>query len=161
MNYKNVHLNIVIVLTILWLLLSGHFIPLLLGIGLFSVIFTLLIVVRMGIVDQEGTPTHMRFFLTIAYWLWLFKEIVKSSISVCRLILARDMPIQPVVVVLKGTQKTDLSRVILANSITLTPGTVCIDVDDNSTQVHVLAKEYATALTDNKMDKKIAQLEET
>src|SRR3546814_18837551 len=65
----------------------------------------------------------------IRYWGWLLIEIVKASIDVSKLILAPRLALSPRMVRVKATQPTDTGVVIYANSITLTPGTVTVDID--------------------------------
>jgi len=87
------------------------------------------------------------------------KEIFISNIYVCRLILSPAMPISPTVIALRSSQSSDLARVIFANSITLTPGTVTIDVDGDITEVHAITEEAATSLLQGSMDSKVTALE--
>ena len=75
---------------------------------------------------------------SISYLLWLTKEIIKSSISVIKIILRKDVNINPVFEWIDSEQKNDIGTVIYANSITLTPGTVTLDVKNNMLLVHAL-----------------------
>lgn len=75
------------------------------------------------------------------------------------MILNPSMPISPVVIALRSSQSSDLARVIFANSITLTPGTVAIDVDGDITEVHALTDETARSLLEGTMDGKVTALE--
>ena len=122
-------LSLVVVLILLWLLLSGHYTPLLIGLGLFSVFTVVIISTRMDLVDHEGQPFGLNSFQIIIYWLWLIKEIVKANVSVCKIILHPSLPIKPTLVNIKSLQASSLGRVVFANSITLTPGTVSINVE--------------------------------
>ena len=108
-----------------WVLLSGHFTPLLLSFGLASCIVVLLIARRMRIVDREGAPTDLPPGL-LTYLPWLFWEIAKANVDVARLILHPRLPISPRLIEVRAGQEDDVGRVIYANSITLTPGTVTI-----------------------------------
>ncbi len=148
-----------IALAILWLLLSGYFSePVLLAMGLVSVLFVLLITRRMDVIDHEGYPVHLsaRSFL---YWPWLLKEMLISAIDVSRVILARSMPIRPSVVTVRAAQRTDLGRVIFANSITLTPGTVTLSLDGDQLAVHALTAAAASGWEDSEMNRRVALLE--
>ncbi len=143
----------------LWLLLSGHYTLLLISFGLLSVMLVVLIALRMDVVDHEGHPLHLNLKALFTYWVWLLKEIIVSNIYVCRLILNPALPISPTVIALRSSQSTDLARVIFANSITLTPGTVTIDVDGDITEVHALTEELARSLLAGSMDSKVTALE--
>ncbi len=59
----------------------------------------------------------------------------------------------------KASQKTVLGQVIYANSITLTPGTVSLSVDNNEIEVHALSKEFAEGLQSGEMDRRVATLD--
>ncbi len=149
-----------IFLAALWMLLSGYFTPLLLFFGLVSVCLVVYLALRMDVVDHEGHPVHLKIRLTISYWLWLLKEIVISNIDVCRRILSPDMPISPVVIKIKSTQATDLGHVIYANSITLTPGTISMNVDGDMIEVHALTAEGAANLETGEMNRRVRLMED-
>lgn len=142
----------------LWMLLSGYFVPLLLSLGAASVLVVIWIAHRMDVIDHEGHPIHLtgRAFL---YWPWLIFEIVKSNIDVAKVILARKMPIHPSVIEIKATQETELGQVILANSITLTPGTVTLAIDRDIMSVHALTREAAEGLQTGDMDRRVTAME--
>ncbi len=129
-----------VVLFIFWLLLSGHYTPLLLGLGVFSCILVVYIARRMDILDNESISLSLllRF---IAYSPWLLKEIWKSNLNVARIILTPSLPISPTMAGFQALQKTDLGRVIYANSITLTPGTITTDVNGCDLKIHGLTWE--------------------
>ncbi len=145
-------------LSILWVLLSGHYTSLLLLLGLASVIFVVHLASRMDVVDQEGQPIHLRFLSLIMYWCWLLKEIVLSNIDVCRRILDPKLPISPTIIKVPCSQPDDLGRVIYANSITLTPGTVSLEVDASGIEVHALSREAAEALKQGEMDRRVTAM---
>ncbi len=141
-----------------WLLLSGHYSPLLTGLGVVSCGFVAFIAYRMDIVDKEGHPIHLGLH-TFLYMPWLLLEIVKSNLQVARLILSPSLPISPNIITVKASQKTVLGQVIYANSITLTPGTVSLSVDNNEIEVHALSKEFAEGLQSGEMDRRVATLD--
>ena len=151
--------SLAVVMSILWLLLSGYFTKsLLLGLGAVSVILTLVISVRMGVVDREGHPIHLAI-RGILYWPWLIKEIVLANVDVAKAILGRGEAIRPSVFRIKASQKSDLGRAIYANSITLTPGTVTIALDDDGMTIHALTKSSAEGLATGDMDRRVTELE--
>jgi len=160
MNKINKHaISLGLFLAVLWLLLSGHYTLLLISIGLLSVTLVVLIALRMDVVDHEGHPLHLNTKALVIYWCWLLKEIFISNIYVCRLILSPAMPISPTVIALRSSQSSDLARVIFANSITLTPGTVTIDVDGDIIEVHAITEKTAASLLQGLMDRKVTALE--
>jgi multicomponent Na+:H+ antiporter subunit E len=147
-----------LVLIILWLLLSGHTTPLLLGLGLASVLAVVLIAWRMDLIDPEGHPIHL-VWRAIPYWAWLLVEIFKANIDVARAIVRPRMPIRPTVLRLKAGQKSDLGRVIYANSITLTPGTVTLAVEGETIEVHALTPGAAEGLLNGDMNRRAMIME--
>lgn len=74
----------------------------------------------------------------LIYIFWLLKEIAKASIAVTRLIWSRELKLCPVMDWIPTKQTTDIGRVIYANSITLTPGTITVCVESRRLLVHSL-----------------------
>lgn len=148
-------------LAALWLLLSGYFDkPLLLTLGAISVVLVVLISRRMHVLDPEGHPVHLTW-QTLVYWPWLLKEIVKSAIDVSKVVLSPRMPIEPSLFTVRARQNTDLGRVIFANSITLTPGTVTVALDDDVLTVHALTRAAAAGWEESEMNQRVARVEGT
>ena len=140
-----------------WLLLSGFLHPLLLILGVASCALVVLITNRMDIIDSEGHPIHLTWRAP-GYWAWLVWEIVKANIDVARRVLDPALPITPTMVRLRASQKTDLGLVIYANSITLTPGTISVDVEPGEILVHAISREGADALLEGEMDRRVTQM---
>ncbi len=151
-------LSLAVVLYLVWLLLSGFFEPLLLGFGLVSCLGVVFIARRMDVIDREGHPIHLGW-RAVPYWLWLGVEIVKANLDVARRIVDPRLPISPVVIKVKTSQRSELGKVIYANSITLTPGTVSMLVDDDGITVHAIAREAAEELAAGEMDRRVAGME--
>jgi multicomponent Na+:H+ antiporter subunit E len=145
-------------LAAVWLLLSGHYEPLLLTFGAASCAFVCVIAHRFDVVDHESNPVHMSWRLP-GYWLWLLIEIVKANFDVARRVVDPRLPIDPRLFEVAPTQRTDLGRVIFANSITLTPGTISVEVEPDRILVHALTAEGEAALREGIMDAKVTALE--
>lgn len=161
-RYLSIHaLGLIAVLYVLWLVLSGHYTPLLLTIGVVCAVGVCALALRMEVVDHESYPVHLRLWRFVVYWAWLFAEITKSNIDVARRILHPDLPISPTVIRVRASQRAPLGRVVYANSITLTPGTVSMDVrdDDDHIEVHALTREAAAAVEAGEMDRRVRELE--
>ncbi len=141
-----------------WILLSGHSEPLFLGLGLVSCTIAVFIANRMYTIDQESHPIHLSLKLP-AYWLWLAWEVIKSNIAVVKLVWHPAMPISPTVVRVKASQASDLGKIVFANSITLTPGTVSMDVGNDQIEVHAITRTLAEDLQSGVMDRRVAELE--
>lgn len=142
----------------LWLLLSGIYEPLLLTFGGLSVLAVVLIAHRMDVIDREAVPIHLTAGI-LGYWVWLMKEIAKSNYDVARLILDPRLPISPRMIRVPAGQKTDLGLVIHANSITLTPGTVSVEVDAGEILVHAITRSAADGTLEGGIDRRVTAIE--
>ncbi|HEY9079969.1 Na+/H+ antiporter subunit E [Magnetovibrio sp.] len=146
-------------LAILWMLLSGMFEPLLLGLGIASVVLTVWIAHQMDVVDHEGHPIHLGV-RGIFYFPWLAIEIVKANLDVTRIILSPKMNIQPHIFKTKASQLSDVGLTAYANSITLTPGTVTITMEDDATfEVHALTVAAREGVESLEMDRRCTAME--
>ena len=141
-----------------WLLLSGHYTPFVLSCGAISIALTVFIAVRMDVVDDEAQPIHLTAKILL-YWLWLTKEVVLANIDVCRRIWSPRLDISPTLICIDASQKTPLGIMLYANSITVTPGTVCVNVDGNKLEVHALTWSAAQDLLSGEMDRRVSHLE--
>lgn len=146
------------VLALAWLLLSGHYSPLILVFGLISVVIVVAIALRMDVLDHEALPIHLTRHFP-GYWLWLGGEIVKANIDVAKRIWSPSLPISPTLYLLKTSQPGELGQVIYANSITLTPGTVSVSLNDGKILVHAIAREVGDDLADGEMDRRVTRIE--
>ena len=154
-------ISMTIALSLLWVLLSAHFEPLLLSLGAASVLLSLYIALRMDVIDHESHPFHLTLFLP-KFWVLLFWEIIKANHDVVLRVLG-IRPISPTLVELHVPHTTDLGRVIYANSITLTPGTVSVDVDKDKEiiLVHALSEDGAKELQAGYLASIVPELETT
>ncbi|WP_051965465.1 Na+/H+ antiporter subunit E [Thermanaerosceptrum fracticalcis] len=89
---------------------------------------------------------HFPYLKYLTYWLWLLGEVVKANIDVVKLVLDPKMPINPQIITFKKPMANPIAHVTLANSITLTPGTVTIDLEDGVYYVHAITEEAARSL---------------
>lgn len=149
-------LALFLLLAAAWLLWSGIYKPLLLWLGGFSCILSVYIAHRVGFFERVSGLHVIPRLPRIA--LWLLVEIAKSSLEVVRIVLDPKLPISPTVVYLDAKPEGPVGQVILANSITLTPGTVTLDVFDDRLCVHCLTREGAKALESGEASHRIAGL---
>ncbi|MDH5589738.1 MAG: Na+/H+ antiporter subunit E [Gemmatimonadota bacterium] len=142
-----------------WLALSGHYTPLLLSLGVGSTVLVVYLATRMDVVDHEGIPLHIggRFWV---YFPWLLKEIFVANVHVARIILSPGLPIHPLLVHYRSSQKTDLGRAIYANSITLTPGTITMSVDGQDLEIHSLTWVDVDGREEDEMDRRVTWVEQ-
>ena len=90
----------------------------------------------------------------------LIKEIVSANLTVCRMILTRKETMEPVIVRVHADLKTETARVILANSITLTPGTITVSLTGQELLVHCLDKSLSEGMEDSVFVKLLQKMEE-
>ena len=109
--------------------------------------------------DEQPVQLGVRPF--IAYFPWLLKEIVVSNIAVTKIILSPKIKLQRVMVEVTAHQQSELGKVILANSITATPGTVSVHMEEDKIQVHALSFEGAEEDLSGDMDRRVCRLEKT
>jgi len=151
-------LSLFLVLCLVWWLWSGMAKTLLLVLGGLSCLAVVVITWRMRILDDEGAPLELTLG-ALLYMPWLLWEIFKANLSVAWRILHPGLPIEPTVIRIKPSQRTELGQVIYGNSITLTPGTVTIDVEGGELIVHALTREAAEGLRSGAMDRRVSRLE--
>ena len=95
----------------------------------------------------------------LLYLPWLLKEILIANINVAKVILSPKLPISPIMVVFGSTQKTDLGRVLYANSITLTPGTITTGVEGDQLEIHALTRKDVDGREEDEMDQRVSIVE--
>ena len=148
---------LLLTLMVSWVLWSGIYKPLLMWLGLFSCLLSVWLAQRMGFF-RHAMPLRSALRLP-GYWWWVLREVIKSSLSVARVVLSPSLPISPAMVELTTTEPTEAGKVILGNSITLSPGTVTIDVHKDRLLVHCLTRESALELQGLEAQRRTARLE--
>ena len=151
-------LNLSLFLFAVWLLLSGHYTPLMLTLGALSTLLVVFLATRADLIDREIQPVLIKPSVLL-YWSWLGRKIIKSNIDVARRILNPALSISPTMFTVRADQKTELGRVTYANSITLVPGTVAVDVDEEVITVHALTRAAADDLRCGEMNRRVCDVE--
>ncbi|MDO4633161.1 MAG: Na+/H+ antiporter subunit E [Eubacteriales bacterium] len=100
----------------------------------------------MGHSLQKEREIYRRMGRFLRYLWVLIKEIAKANLAVVRLILTQKEELRPVVVRFPSDMKTNLGKTLLANSITLTPGTITVSLEDGSYEVHCLDEDLAEGM---------------
>ena len=143
-----------------WLLLSGHYTVLITSLGVASCAFTAYVAHRIGASDAEGLPLHL-FRRLPGYLVWLVREIITANVATGRLILSGGSKAQWFEV--PATQTSNAGLVTYANSITLTPGTVTVDIKTTAKArvflVHALHPDFADDVRGGEMDRRVTALE--
>ncbi|MCA1779938.1 MAG: Na+/H+ antiporter subunit E [Xanthomonadaceae bacterium] len=110
-------LSLTIVLSLLWLAISGVYKPLLFMLGAGSVLFVIWISRRMDVVGVEHNPVLYSWRLVV-YWLWLIWAIIKANIEVSQAALSKSGRITPRIVTVPLHLKSAVAKVTFANSVT-------------------------------------------
>lgn len=143
----------------LWLLLSGFFDKAtLVGFGVASVALTVWLAHRAGMLDPEGVPTRV-FPGILGYMVWLTLEIGKANIAVAVEAMRPKLKLSPKLFRVPAYQTSDLGKTIYGNSITLTPGTVTIEVTEGSMVIHALTEDLADMDGLTQMGEKVCALD--
>ena len=141
-----------------WILLSGKFDPFHLTLGILSSALVSFLSADLFMYDQgkNRLSTGLRFLL---YLPWLLYQIMLSTLHVTFLALHPKMKdqIDPTIVTFKTKLKTDIAKVALANSITLTPGTITIRIEDQVFYVHAISRKAAAGLP-GEMEDRLAKV---
>jgi multicomponent Na+:H+ antiporter subunit E len=138
---------------VLWLVMSASYNP-----G--HVILGALVAMVIAWINPASAP-HVRNFswiLALGYVPWLFWRVLKSGLHVSRLILHPSLPIKPEFIQHKTSLSSDGELVVLGNSITLTPGTITVEVAPGELTVHAIDTSSQQDLTSGVFDDKISKI---
>ncbi len=138
-----------------WLVLSGHYTPLLLWFGVISCTFVVFLAWKGNFFNGEIKPEQL-FVKVPVYWIWLGGEILKSNIATAKAIWMNKF--DPELFSVTATQKNENGLANYANSITLTPGTVTVSINENIFLVHALTAEMGDDVRSGTMDEKVTKL---
>ncbi|MDO4382883.1 MAG: Na+/H+ antiporter subunit E [Eubacteriales bacterium] len=156
--------ELLIILLIGWFVLSGIFERKFIIYGLLTC--TIISLVCYQSFYMKGIHSDVYYFLIhvnpfrfAVYFLWLMKEIIKSSLSVTINVCKGGKSLHPQIVWFRADYDNPAARALLANSITLTPGTVTVDIlEDGTYSVHALTEGAKEGLLDGTMQRKVASL---
>ncbi|KUO51267.1 MAG: hypothetical protein APF76_17450 [Desulfitibacter sp. BRH_c19] len=145
-------ISLTAILFIFWILMSGKTEVKYLLMGLGTVLVTVWVTMPLlRLPSEDGKRYFYAFDFPYAkyafYWVFLLKEIVKASIDVAKIVLDPKMPIDPHVVKFKRPMLNPLAHATLANSITLTPGTITMNISEEGVySIHALTLGAADGL---------------
>jgi multicomponent Na+:H+ antiporter subunit E len=148
-----------LVMGLFWLALSGHYTVLLLTFGLASIGLVVWIAQRMDVADREMVPLHLTRHL-LTFWPWLLVQIVKSNLDVVRRVFDPRLPIARSVIRVPIGSMGPVRQTVYANSVTLTPGTVTLDVGNGEAVVHALSRGAAAAVEEGAMARRVERMRE-
>jgi len=151
------------VLLAFWFVLSGHYqvkyiVMGALSAGLVTFLTNDLLYVQVHRSQKEDASARFAL-LCLWHWLayvpWLLFSIIKANIQVAYLISHPRLPIEPALLQFQTHLRKSIAQVTLANSITLTPGTVTVDLQEGKYLVHALAPQAAQSLLEGRVQNKV------
>ncbi len=144
------------VLLTFWLVLSGHYDLFHVGWGIVSAAVVTFFSVGLPSLDT-GRQNRLRFWSLVTYLPWLFLQVVLANLHVAYLVLHPNA-IRPQIIRVKTRLSGDLAKTTLGNSITLTPGTITMDIQDDELIVHALSEKVARELANGQMERRVARI---
>lgn len=150
-----------LVLFLVWLILNGNITAeiCIFGIVISSALFYFICRFMDYSVKKELLLFRLLPLLVQYFWV-LVKEIVKANVCVLKIILSPELQPEPALVYFDTDLRSQLSKVMLADSITLTPGTITVSVEENRFCVHCLDRELAEGLEDSVFVELLKKMEE-
>ncbi len=142
-----------------WILLSGEFTFILITSGVIASLIVAYLSHDIFIGKADFKTETGRVFRFIVYVPWLLWEIVLANVEIACLVLSPKSLVDPQIVRLKPDLKTDLGIVTLANSITLTPGTVTIEANREEFVIHAIWQKSAEGIISGEMQQKVKWIE--
>lgn len=125
-----------IILFVVWLLMVGTFQAQELITGLvISLLIAFIALPKLAILDDIRISIGLPFFF-LQYLFVFLRALITSNIDMARRVISPNLPISPDIVEIKTQLRSPLGKLMLANSITLTPGTLTVDVDDDVLRIH-------------------------
>ena len=151
---------LILALVAFWLVFSGKFDLLHLGYGALSVVLVT-VMCRGLLVGPADRPANevfgrIRWSRALVYPWWLLWQILVSNLLVAAMILRPRLVVKPVLLQFRSGLQSDLARLTLGNSMTLTPGTLTLQVVDDVFLVHALDRSLAAGLLDGSMQHQVA-----
>jgi len=139
-----------LIVFLVWVLLNNTLDPTILLVGAAVALFVSVLLCSRCQLFREMRLSPKALLYTLIYLLVFFVELIRSNLDVTRRVLSPSLPINPGIVEVKTSLKSPFARMLLANSITLTPGTLTVDVRDDSFFIHwidVKGKDVESAST--------------
>lgn len=151
-----------ILLLIIWLVFSGKYDVMHLTFGVVAVVLVILLnyrLARVNLFPERLEPNlPIKIYRLPVYILWLIKEIFLANLQVAYLVVHPKMPISPRLLTFRTKLPSASAKVILGNSITITPGTLTVDIEHDRFLVHCLVPKSASSLEVGDMQMRIMKL---
>lgn len=155
----------IILLFVFWILLNGRFTA---DAGMLQIVVVGVVVAALaywfahkalGYTLKSEIKLLSKFPILIAYFFLLIKEIILANIQMMKIVTSKKAEIHPVMVKIKVPLKTRFARVLLANSITLTPGTITAELKGDEFIVHCVDTAFSEGMESSSFVKMLERLE--
>ena len=145
---------------LLWIIFNGRITPevLLTGLALSAALFAFCCIF-MGYSIKKDTRIIRLLPMAFQYIVILIVEILKANRQVLHFIVSPQYQVEPQIVHFTSGLKSEFARVVLANSITLTPGTITVSLEGSEFYVHCLDKDFAEGMEDSVFVKLLEEME--
>lgn len=160
-KYRNPLVQAALLMAV-WLILSEHYDLLHVLYGVFSVAVVTWLNLRLRalplVENEPAGVASVRIGRLLLYLPWLLWQIIQSGVYVAYKVLQPRLDVQPEILRFRSRQPSVMAKVILGNSITLTPGTLTLDIRGDTFYVHALTGAVAHGLSDGNMPHWVASL---
>jgi multicomponent Na+:H+ antiporter subunit E len=147
-----------IILLGLWLVLSGHYDSFHITLGIICCALVAFLSHDLLFPVFQWGRSFAVFTRFMAYLPWLFYQIILANLHVAKMVLHPKMPINPRIVEFDSKLESNLAFTTLGNSITLTPGTITVDIREGKYFVHALTTKVADDLLSGDMENRVAAI---
>lgn len=149
-------------LMLFWVIMSGFLDAIHLGFGFVTVIGVMAMNHKLKshqfFEDDLSDFSELRLWRAFYYFFWLFWQIILSGFHVVGVIIRPSMPIRPAMLTFRADLPSSHAKAILGNSITLTPGTLTIDIVGDVFTVHALDDSSFEGIVSNEMPRQVLKL---
>ena len=146
-----------VILFVFWIVFSGHFDALHLGLGLACSAIVAALSYDLMLPDPLSASTVVKAGRFLTYIPWLLYQVLLANVHVVYLVL-RPSKIRPQIVRFKTGLTSELAQVTLGNSITLTPGTITMDIDDGEFYIHAVSDRAAMSVIEGDMERRVGHV---
>jgi multicomponent Na+:H+ antiporter subunit E len=158
---RNGAIVLFILLLTFWMIIASSISLIELTVGFFASLLIVLYSYNLVFTVDDSNRVRPRMLKALFILVFtLLKEIVVANLHVAKIVLSRNMKIDPGFVIIKQPLKKDLNKALYGNAITLTPGTLTIDMSDDKIIIHGLRIEYAKGIEGSHLEKVFIDLEE-
>ena len=154
-----VAVGLLVVFMAFWLVLSGQTTAYLIGCGLVTSLAIVGVLWRKGLLQDGAWLGRFMTWGALTYFPWLLKEVVVANWKVLQLVWSPTLKLEPSMVEVALEPTTPMGHTVLANSITMTPGTVSVEVEPGSILVHAINAEARDGLQESTMAQRVRALE--